>query len=529
MKDLSMRDKSYRWLWLILAISVMMRVGVALYLGDVVDAPELLTDQRSYHTLGARLLEGHGYSFGRDWYPFTPANTPTAHWSFLYSLFVAAIYALSGVHPLAVRVVQGVLGGVLLPWMVYRLARRVVVPSRSLQGAGGGDQAIPLIAAAIAAIYGYLMLYAATLMTETFYIVTLLWSLEVGLKVGSHLRDGEKIPAARALQLGLSLGLAALLRQSILPWVPVLFLWLLWQSWRGRRVGTRPDPLPNPPPMRGREQHLDGTVGPSRGSPPPMKGKEQHLGGTVEPSRGSPPPMRGRVGERVGAWIAGLKALGLAGLVLVACILPWTYRNYQAYGQFLLLNSNAGYAMYSAQHPMHGVNFREFDAAPIPEGWWGRPEPELDRDLMRLGIGFVLDDPVRYFLLSLSRVRAFFEFWPTPDTTLLHNIGRAGSFGLFLPFILYGLYLVIRNPKPETRNSLIFLFVAFYTLLHVLTWAMVRYRLPVDAVLIILAAMALRDLYTRGRGWLSTRSRAAVSIHPYAAGSAQRVESALEE
>jgi hypothetical protein len=521
MKGLSMRDKSYRWLWLILAISVVMRVGVALYLGDVVDAPELLTDQRSYHALGVRLLEGHGYSFDRGWYPFTPANTPTAHWSFLYPLFVAAVYALFGVHPLAVRVVQAVLGGVLLPWMIYRLARQIVVlpsppdPLSPTLGKGEGGQAIPLIAAAIAAIYGYLILYAATLMTETFYIVVLLWSLEVGLKVGSRLRDGKKIFTALALQLGLSLGLAALLRQSILPWVPVLYLWLLWQSWRGRRVGTRPDPLPSPPPMRKREQHL---------------------GGTVEPSRGNPPLHRGRAGEGVGAWIAGLKTLGLASLVLVACILPWTYRNHQAYGQFLLLNSNAGYAMYSAQHPMHGVNFREFEAAPIPEGWWGRPEPELDRDLMRLGIGFVLDDPGRYFLLCLSRTRAFFEFWPTPGTTLLHNIGRAGSFGLFLPFILYGLYLVIRNskpetrnPKPETRNSLLFLFVAFYTLLHVLTWAMVRYRLPVDAVLIILAAMALLDLYTRGRRWFSPRSRAAVSIHPYAAGSAQQVERVLEE
>jgi hypothetical protein len=481
---MQMKDKSYRWLLLILAISVLMRVGAALYLGDVVDAPELLTDQRSYHTLGVRLLEGHGYSFDRGWYPFTPANTPTAHWSFLYPLFIAGVYALFGVHPLAVRVVQAVLGGVLLPWMVYRLAWQIVVlPSPSPPGLtatplplsrstgegeggwGGRGEGpiIPLIAAAIAAIYGYLMLYAATLMTETFYIVALLWSLEVGLKAGGRLRDGQEIPTALALQLGLSLGLAALLRQSILPWVPVLYLWLLWQSWRGKRL------------------------------------------------------------------MPAIQTLAVAGSVILACILPWTYRNYQAYGQFLLLNSNAGYAMYSAQHPMHGVNFREFDAAPIPEGWWGRPEPELDRDLMRLGIQFVLDDPPRYFLLSLSRVRAFFEFWPTPNTTLLHNIGRVGSFGLFLPFILYGLYLVIRNSQLATRNSLIFLFVAFYTLLHVLTWAMVRYRLPVDTVLIILAAMALSDLYTRGRRWFSPRSRAAVSIHPYAAGSAQRVERVLEE
>ena len=120
-----MKHNSHRWLWLILVVSVFARVGVAFYLGDIVDAPPLMTDQRSYHGLAVRLLEGHGYSFATSWYPFTLPNTPTAHWSFLYPLFVAAVYVLFGIHPLAVRLVQAVLGGVLLPWLVYRLARRL--------------------------------------------------------------------------------------------------------------------------------------------------------------------------------------------------------------------------------------------------------------------------------------------------------------------------------------------------------------------------------------------------------------------
>jgi 4-amino-4-deoxy-L-arabinose transferase-like glycosyltransferase len=452
---MDMRDNRRNWLWLILAASVLVRVGVAFYLGDVVDAPPLLTDQRSYHALAVRLLEGHGYSFERGWYPFTPADTPTAHWSFLYPLFVAAVYAVFGVHPLAARVVQAVLGGLLLPWMVYRLARTVFRPSPpgplSRQTGEGEGHSLPLIAAAIAAIYGYFILYAATLMTETFYIMILLWSLEIGLRLGAHLREAGRVPRSLALQLGLSLGLAALLRQSVLPWVPVLFLYLLWQAWRARRL------------------------------------KET------------------------------VRALALVGLILVAYILPWTYRNYRVYGRFLLLNSNTGYAMYSAQHPMHGTNFREFDAAPLPEGLpWGN-EALMDRALMRAAIQFVLDDPGRYLLLSLSRVRAMFEFWPTPDTTLLHNVGRTGSFGLFLPFILYGLYLSFRHQPPAIASpnepsrcrtcdlKLVYLFITFYTLLHVLTWAMVRYRLPVDAVLLPFAALALYDLYERGRRWLAAR------------------------
>src|SRR5512143_4125922 len=148
--------KLNRTLIAILLLSVGVRVAVALYLGDIVDAPPLLTDQRSYDALGARLIGGYGFSFDRGWYPFTEPNTPTAHWSFLYSLFVAAVYGLAGVHPLAVRLAQAVLGGLLLPWLTYRLARRVFAPAPNAPLAW-----LPGLAALFAAVYAYFALYAA--------------------------------------------------------------------------------------------------------------------------------------------------------------------------------------------------------------------------------------------------------------------------------------------------------------------------------------------------------------------------------
>jgi len=435
----SLRRDSRLYLAATLALAVLLRLGVALYLGDEVDAPSLLTDQRSYHALGARLIDGHGFSFAENWYPFTQAETPTSHWSFLYSLFVAGVYAVTDAHPLAIRLVQAVLGGLLLPWMVYRLTKTIFSDSsvESRQAA----EIIALVSALIAAIYPYFVLYAATLMTETFFLTIVLWTLERGLALANRLRSkpGLRSLWALGLALGVGLGLATLLRQSILPWVPVLFLYLLWLGWRSHNLR------------------------------------------------------------------AVIMTLGLTGLILVAFVLPWTLRNYLVYDGFLLLNSNAGYAMYSAQHPMHGTNFREFDAAPLPDGMWGQPEPELDRALLRQGIQFVLDEPGRYLLLSLSRVRAFFEFWPTPDTTLLHNIGRTGSFGLLLPFVLYGLFLAVRRPGFVERNALLFFFAAFYTILHVFTWAMVRYRLPVDAALIPLAALAVVNLFQRARAAIPQR------------------------
>ncbi len=75
------------------------------------------------------LAAGHGYSFPEYWYPFAPPDTPTAHWSYLYTAFVAGLYAVFGVHPAGgAALVGAVLTGLLLPWLLYRLACRKLGP-----------------------------------------------------------------------------------------------------------------------------------------------------------------------------------------------------------------------------------------------------------------------------------------------------------------------------------------------------------------------------------------------------------------
>ena len=48
-------------------------------------------------------------------------------------------------------------------------------------------------------------------------------------------------------------------------------------------------------------------------------------------------------------------------------------------------------------------------------------------------------------------------------------------------------------------TALLYFFILFYSTLHIFTWAMVRYRLPVDAVALPFAALAIETLFTRLR------------------------------
>ena len=431
------------WLIAILLLSVLLRVGVALYLGDAITETRGGTsDQISYDALAQRVAAGHGFSFGTDWWPGVRADQPTAFWSYLYTIFLAAIYTVFGHHPLIARLIQAVLVGLAMPWLAWRIGRRAF-----------GAQ-VGLIAAGITAIYLYFVNYAGSLMTETFYIIGILWIVDLTMRLAE---DGRRMTTRRqqwlGAQLGAALAITVLLRQVVAIFYPLLVLWLLWGTWRGgRRRST-------------------------------------------------------------------VQSLLVAGVVAAAIVTPFIVRNYRVFGQFTMPNTNAGFAFFWANHPIygaqfeavlspeHGVSYQEL----IPPELRGLNDALLDRALLRRGVQFVLDDPGRYLLLSLSRIPVYFQFWPTRDSTLLSNASRVLSFGIFLPFMIYGLILVLRDLRrngslrPELDAvkrsdlrpvyvALFLLFIASYTLVHLASWANVRYRLPVDAFLILFAAYGIDNL-----------------------------------
>jgi hypothetical protein len=220
--------------------------------------------------------------------------------------------------------------------------------------------------------------------------------------------------------------------------------------------------------------------------------------------------LKARAGSETSGTTPRRMATGLliAGFVSLAMIAPWTVRNYQAFGRFVPLNTNAGFAFYWANHPIHGTDFvpilpAEVYGDLIPPELGTLNEAELDAALLRLGLGFVLNDPLRYLRLSISRIDDYFKFWPSPESSAASNLARSLSFGLSLPFMLYGLRLSMAGGAglvPRERHAtivLLWLLIGSYSLLHILSWALIRYRLPVDALLVLFTALGLVQLAER--------------------------------
>ncbi|MGD2156872.1 MAG: glycosyltransferase family 39 protein [Anaerolineales bacterium] len=420
----------------ILLLSALFRLAAALYLGDRVEPLPGTYDQVSYHNLALRVLDGHGFTFGEKWWPITEADAPTAHWSFLYTFYLLVVYAIFGPHPLVARLIQALVVGLLQPLLVYLIARRIF------------GRLVALATAALTTFYIYFIYYAATLMTEPFYITAILGGLYLSIRMvdyaaGTDTRRSRDTVFVLAIGLGLTLGIAILLRQLFLLVVPFLFLWIWWAS-----------------------------------------------------------------RQRGGRW--AIPALLVSVFLIIAMILPFTILNYARFDRFVLLNTNAGYAFFWANHPIYGTRFEPIlpedmgsYQSLIPSELRHLDEAALDQALLKRGVQFVLDDPGRYALLSLSRVPAYFMFWPSTESGLISNISRVFSFGLLLPFMLYGLLLTFLGRSTNASFNLfspvflLVLFVFIYAAIHLLSWALIRYRLPVDAVLLIFAGLAVVDLIQR--------------------------------
>ena len=185
--------------------------------------------------------------------------------------------------------------------------------------------------------------------------------------------------------------------------------------------------------------------------------------------------------------------------VVILMITPWTIRNYRVYHQLLPLNSNAGYALYASNNPGLGTDWDNNKVVvPIPEELKGQNEAELNKALTQRGVDFILADPQRYFWLTMDKTLEYFWFWPSPDSGRISNLNRVLSFGLYLPFMVFGLYLSLARWR---SFAVLYLFMMIHTGIHLLSWPAPRYRLTVDAVSMVFAALALLELVKQFKTW----------------------------
>jgi len=204
----------------------------------------------------------------------------------------------------------------------------------------------------------------------------------------------------------------------------------------------------------------------------------------------------------------------LAIYVGIYCVLmaPWWLHNYKAYQTFVRLNLGSGVALLSGNSPSNqsgGID-NNLNATMAPFAEIADPVAR-DKAMQRAALNYIKEDPGRFLIQAAKRFQRFWSPWPLTEE-YSRPLYKLISFCSFIPVLLLALVFVVLYGRTYFRRiAPLLLFIVYLNSLHLVFPASLRYRLPVEPFLIVLAAAGAVHLVDRWSQKKPSRERLAAA------------------
>lgn len=219
------------------------------------------------------------------------------------------------------------------------------------------------------------------------------------------------------------------------------------------------------------------------------------------------------------ALVPWAKPVAAALLVFSICLVPWTIRNYRVFGKFIVLRSNFGLELWL------GNNLKVTDTSPI----WQHPSENREEaakykrmgeiaymaEKEREAMAYMRTHPVETLSLVFQRFQInWLAFRESPVDVWSKGNLNAKLF-LVLNCLLSVLCLLGALYAFRARYSEAFPFamvLLIFPLVFYLTHASLRYRFPIDPIMLILATGAVARLIAHARSRNPNVEKAAAPV-----------------
>ncbi|MBN1998410.1 glycosyltransferase family 39 protein [candidate division KSB1 bacterium] len=191
-----------------------------------------------------------------------------------------------------------------------------------------------------------------------------------------------------------------------------------------------------------------------------------------------------------------IKPLSIFILTFIVVVGPWYYRNYTKL-HIVNLVTNGGRNLWLGNNPSSTINSgSNLDRPEDLDGKIMEADSEVERDSIYLHEAkqYIKQNPGRFIWLSFRKGLSFWRWDPSPTTggyvklgTLI-NLASIITFGPI--FILAVCGFIFANSEIRRLVTLWLWYALFYTAPHAIFISKVRFRLPLDYFLIILASFA---------------------------------------
>lgn len=209
------------------------------------------------------------------------------------------------------------------------------------------------------------------------------------------------------------------------------------------------------------------------------------------------------------------KLLAIYVIVYVCVMTPWWVHNYRSYGSFVRLNPGGGIALFSGNNPMNkGSNWDpELDAH--LGAFSGITNPiDRDRAIWRAAMDYIRACPGEFAERAGQKFLSFWRPWPYTQSYYGRFFVMASVLSA-LPVMVFAVFFFFRAQLSDfIRGAPLIVFAVYLTAVHCVVAASIRYRIPVEPMLLVFAAGGIAiglSKFDRGRRLLAWLDHGAVA------------------
>jgi hypothetical protein len=178
----------------------------------------------------------------------------------------------------------------------------------------------------------------------------------------------------------------------------------------------------------------------------------------------------------------------IAGVMTFVVLLPWAWRNHQRLGVWVWTTTNSGVTQYDGFNPGANGGSDQTFLKGMPE-LSGMGEVERNRVLNQRAWEFIWGNPWRCLELTGLKIVRFWS--PVP---MSEQFGKplyvAAGLVYSLPLILLAIAGVFANGLPTGAKAVLLLPAVYFMIIHAASVSSMRYRLPAEPFMAILAVSA---------------------------------------
>ena len=195
------------------------------------------------------------------------------------------------------------------------------------------------------------------------------------------------------------------------------------------------------------------------------------------------------------------RSLTLLILVTFIPVIPWTVRNYFAFGKLLLVNVSGGELLWAGSYlPWDGISKtdRGADFYKIFAVYKIKNPAILEKNMQKEALKNIINHPAGFLKLT---VKKFFRFWFQPVGQEL--VSKKSKLAGYLMYFLHAFWLLIAaygfyiSKGSRVIYMPITVLFIYFAIMHNLVAPIARYRLPIEPFIMIFATYGLYHLLQR--------------------------------